>query len=121
MPSISFLLNSHVKFLSVSKVIIDDFRHQVRCRLANHFMPANHATYEDKDVTLRDMTLSQWNNTITTNLTSTFLVIRAFLRQLDGQPEDAKRNVAVVLIGSTAGKYGEAGAVLTGSRCRRKV
>lgn len=58
---------------------------------------------------MKDMTLSQWNNTITTNLTSTFLVIRAFLRQLDGQSEEAKRNVAVVLIGSTAGKYGEAG------------
>ena len=61
---------------------------------------------------MQDMTLSQWNNTITTNLTSTFLVIRAFLRQLDGQSEEAKRNVAVVLIGSTAGKYGEAGTYL---------
>jgi len=69
----------------------------------------NHATYEDKDAPMRDMTLSQWNNTITTNLTSTFLVIRAFLRQLDGQSEEAKRSVAIVLIGSTAGKYGEAG------------
>lgn len=69
----------------------------------------NHATYEDKDAPMRDMTLKQWNNTLNTNLTSTFLVIRAFLRQLDGQSEEAKRNVSVVLIGSTAGKYGEAG------------
>lgn len=55
------------------------------------------------------MTLSQWKKTLTTNLTSTFLVIRAFLRQLEGQPKEALDTAAIVLIGSTAGKYGEAG------------
>lgn len=55
------------------------------------------------------MTLEQWNNTLTTNLTSTFLVLRAFLRQLESQSEEDKRKAAIVLIGSTAGKYGEAG------------
>ncbi|KAK9895798.1 NAD dependent epimerase/dehydratase [Cystobasidium minutum MCA 4210] len=69
----------------------------------------NHATYEDKDAPMKDMTLEQWNNTLTTNLTSTFLVIRAFLRQLESQSDEDKLKAAIVLIGSTAGKYGEAG------------
>lgn len=55
------------------------------------------------------MTLSQWENTFTSNLTSSFLVIRAFLRQLDSLSDAEKDKVAIVLIGSTAGKYGEAG------------
>ena len=70
----------------------------------------NHAVYESRDVPLRDMTLEQWNRTLTCNLTSTFLVIRAFLKQLDQLSHDMKSKVAIVLVGSTAGKYGEAGA-----------
>lgn len=53
----------------------------------------NHATYEDKDAPMKDMTLEQWNNTLTTNLTSTFLVIRAFLRQLESQSDEAAEDV----------------------------
>lgn len=55
------------------------------------------------------MALSQWEHTFSSNLTSTFLIIRAFLRQLDQLSEAEKEKVAIVLIGSTAGKYGEAG------------
>lgn len=54
------------------------------------------------------MTLQQWENTFTSNLTSSFLVIRAFLKQLDRLSDAEKESVAIVLIGSTAGKYGEA-------------
>ncbi|KAG1762838.1 NAD-P-binding protein [Suillus occidentalis] len=53
----------------------------------------NHAIYPTLDVPIARMTLDQWNTTITTNLTSSFLVCREH---------------AIVLIGSTAGKYGEA-------------
>lgn len=68
----------------------------------------NHAIYEDKPAPVKDMTLQQWENTFTSNLTSTFLVIRAFLRQLDRLSDAEKDSVSIVLIGSTAGKYGEA-------------
>jgi NAD(P)-dependent dehydrogenase (short-subunit alcohol dehydrogenase family) len=58
------------------------------------------------------MSLEQWNRTFNANLTSTFLVIREYLRGLESLGEDRmslKDKAAVVLIGSTAGKYGEAG------------
>lgn len=69
----------------------------------------NHAIYENKSAPIRDMSLQQWQSTITANLTSSFLVIRAFLRQLESLSSEEKEKVAIVLIGSTAGKYGEAG------------
>lgn len=61
------------------------------------------------------MTLDQWNWTISTNLTSYFLVIRSFLNQLPTGSRDSRdfvassAKVAIVMVGSTAGKYGEAG------------
>ncbi|KAG1735614.1 uncharacterized protein EDB91DRAFT_1083699 [Suillus paluster] len=51
----------------------------------------NHAIYLTLDVPIARMTLDQWNTTITTNLTSSFL-----------------DKAAIVLIGSISGKYGEA-------------
>jgi NAD(P)-dependent dehydrogenase (short-subunit alcohol dehydrogenase family) len=53
------------------------------------------------------MSLTQWNETLTTNLTGSFLVIRQFLARLSkikeeqGGDSEWMRNVAVVLIGST--------------------
>lgn len=55
------------------------------------------------------MSLEQWNNTFNANLTSTFLIVRAFLRQVEKLSEEEKEKVSIILIGSTAGKYGEAG------------
>lgn len=69
----------------------------------------NHAIYEGAAAPVKDMSLAQWENTFTSNLTSSFLVIRAFLRQLDRLTDAQKEKVAIVLIGSSAGKYGEAG------------
>ena len=68
----------------------------------------NHAIYEAQDVPLVDMELSQWQRTMDVNLTSAFLVVRAFLRQLRETPEELRREANVILIGSTAGRFGEA-------------
>ena len=53
------------------------------------------------------MTLKQWNSTISTDLTSCFLVCREYLRNLEDASAEEKEKASIVLIGSTAGKYGE--------------
>ncbi|KLO18723.1 NAD(P)-binding protein [Schizopora paradoxa] len=71
----------------------------------------NHGIWPKLDAPLVQMSFDQWNTTLTTNLTSSFLVIREFLRRID-RPEvsqEYRQKVAVVLVGSTAGKYGEHG------------
>ncbi len=57
------------------------------------------------DVPLCDMTLAQWRETIDANLTSAFLTCRGFLRHLRDTPRD---EASIVLVGSTAGMFGEA-------------
>ena len=71
----------------------------------------NHGIWPSDDVPISQMTLEQWNNTLSVNLTSSFLVIREYLRRLDSPAvSDAQREkAAIILVGSTAGKYGEAG------------
>jgi NAD(P)-dependent dehydrogenase (short-subunit alcohol dehydrogenase family) len=71
----------------------------------------NHAISGPGDVPLADMTLDQWNTTLRTNLTSSFLVCREYLKGLRGPDAtlELKEKASIVLIGSTAGKYGEAG------------
>ena len=69
----------------------------------------NHAYYESRPVPLAQMGLAQWESTARTNLTSSFLVAREYLRALEAASEAQKAKAAVVLIGSTAGKFGEAG------------
>ncbi|EJF66222.1 NAD(P)-binding protein [Dichomitus squalens LYAD-421 SS1] len=69
----------------------------------------NHAYYESRDVPLAQMSLGQWESTFTTNVTSSFLVTREYLRGLEHVTEQVKDKAAIVLIGSTAGKLGEAG------------
>ena len=55
-----------------------------------------------EDVPLWELSLERWRATLDTNLTATFLTARAFLRQLRGHG-------SLVLVGSTAGLFGEAG------------
>src|SRR5207248_1139850 len=55
------------------------------------------------DVPVAELPLERWRATLDANLTATFLTARAFLAQLDG------REGALVLVGSTAGIFGEAG------------
>src|SRR5256714_5583456 len=69
-----------------------------------------------EDVPVWDLSLERWRATLDANLTATFLTARGFLRQLEGDG-------ALVLVGSTAGLFGEAGhahyAAPEGARPRR--
>lgn len=66
----------------------------------------NHAISVVEDADLWDMSLDRWQTTINTNLTSSFLVAREYLRNLKLASPGSKEVAAMVLIGSTAGKYG---------------
>ena len=78
----------------------------------------------------QDMTLAQWNHTLSVNLTASFLIIREYLRQLE--VHQVTDNVAIVLIGcgcaarprppshTTRPTYADAQAVrVTGHWCER--
>jgi 3-oxoacyl-[acyl-carrier protein] reductase len=54
------------------------------------------------DVPVWELSLERWRATLDANLTATFLTARGFLRQVEGDG-------ALVLVGSTAGVFGEAG------------
>lgn len=54
------------------------------------------------------MSLDQWQNTINTNLTSSFLVARDYLRNLETLGAEDKKFASIIFVGSTAGKFGEA-------------
>jgi len=51
-----------------------------------------------------ELPLERWEETLRTNLTSTFLVARGFLREVERNGHGS-----LVLVGSTAGVFGEAG------------
>jgi 3-oxoacyl-[acyl-carrier protein] reductase len=55
-----------------------------------------------EDQPVWELPLERWRATLDANLTASFLTARSFLRQLDGEG-------ALVLVGSTAGIFGEAG------------
>jgi 3-oxoacyl-[acyl-carrier protein] reductase len=59
--------------------------------------------WPEDDVPVWDLTLERWRATIDANLTASFLTARGFLRQL------GDREGSLVLCGSTAGIFGEAG------------
>lgn len=65
---------------------------------------ANAGAWENRDRPLHRMSLGQWEATFAAVLTSTFLCVREFLRLVQKQ-----RRGNVVLIGSTAAVFGEAG------------
>jgi len=69
----------------------------------------NHGIWVVKDDYLWEMSLDRWRTTIDTNLTSSFLVTREYLKQLKTASLDSKEKAAIIFIGSTAGKYGEGG------------
>src|SRR5919204_3431294 len=58
--------------------------------------------WPSQDVPVWELTLERWRSTLDANLSLTFLTARGFLRQLDGDG-------ALILVGSTAGIFGEAG------------
>lgn len=61
------------------------------------------ANHEGKAV--QNMNLEQWNETISVNLTGTFLSAKHFFENLETHPDDT---ASLILIGSTAGFFGEA-------------
>ena len=67
---------------------------------------ANAAIWPPDGLPLAQMSLEQWRETVDTNLTGTFLSCRSFLRHLEDQ---RRAHAAIVLIGSTAGIFGEPG------------
>jgi 3-oxoacyl-[acyl-carrier protein] reductase len=67
---------------------------------------ANAGTWDPEDVPIARMSLARWRDTVESNLTATFLTARAYLRHV----EEAKAG-SLVLVGSTAGIFGEAGHV----------
>jgi 3-oxoacyl-[acyl-carrier protein] reductase len=67
---------------------------------------ANAGTWDPEDVPIARMSLARWRDTVESNLTATFLTARAYLRHV----EQAKAG-SLVLVGSTAGVFGEAGHV----------
>jgi len=69
----------------------------------------NHASWVLENVQVAEMALEQWNHTISSNLTSSFLVCREYLKHLKNAQLEAKEKAAIVLIGATAGKYGDTG------------
>jgi 3-oxoacyl-[acyl-carrier protein] reductase len=60
--------------------------------------------WPEEDVPVWQLPLARWEETLRGNLTATFLTARAFLREVEGN-----RHGALVLVGSTAGLFGEAG------------
>ena len=67
---------------------------------------ANAGTWDPEDVPIARMSPARWRDTVESNLTATFLTARAYLRHV----EQAKAG-SLVLVGSTAGIFGEAGHV----------
>jgi 3-oxoacyl-[acyl-carrier protein] reductase len=65
---------------------------------------ANAGVWPDPDEAIWEMPLERWEATLRVNLTATFLTARAFLRLAS---ETAAGSL--ILIGSTAGRFGEAG------------
>src|SRR5256885_10835989 len=58
--------------------------------------------WPSKDAPVWELSLERWRATLDANLTAPFLTARGFLRQLEGDG-------ALVLVGSTASVFGEAG------------
>jgi len=72
----------------------------------------NHAIFVDEDIPIWDMSLTQWQRTIDVNLTSYFLYSREWCRQLKRLKSTVNDidnlNANLILIGSSAGQFGEA-------------
>jgi NAD(P)-dependent dehydrogenase (short-subunit alcohol dehydrogenase family) len=99
--------------LGVEASVIQVFRDLAKGKLGPvQVAIVNHAVSEEEDVPVSRMSLERWEYTIKNNLTSPFLVTREYLKGLESLGEDPKGlkdKAAIIFIGSTAGKRGEAG------------
>lgn len=66
---------------------------------------ANAGIANHEGVSVSEMTLDQWEHTIRVNLTGTFLTAKYFFRNLEKYPGN---DASLILVGSTAGVFGEA-------------
>jgi NAD(P)-dependent dehydrogenase (short-subunit alcohol dehydrogenase family) len=67
----------------------------------------NHGVWPTTDQPVVRMSLDQWKSTIDTNLTSSFLVSREYLRNLEFASDALKAYASIIFIGSTSGKFGK--------------
>ncbi|HEX4956523.1 MAG TPA: SDR family NAD(P)-dependent oxidoreductase [Thermoanaerobaculia bacterium] len=65
---------------------------------------ANAGIWIADEVPLHHMTLAQWQKTFATDLTSIFLTCRGYLRHVAAAPRET---ASIVMVGSTAGLFGE--------------
>lgn len=77
----------------------------------NHFgridgLVANAGVWSPSPKFTAELELEQWQNTLAVNLTGVFLCVKAFFKNLQKYPD---KTASLVLIGSTAGLFGEAG------------
>ncbi|KAH9919029.1 uncharacterized protein B0H18DRAFT_882298 [Fomitopsis serialis] len=70
---------------------------------------ANHGWHPKPEVPIAEMSLTQWESTFASNITSVFLVVREYLKQLAYATDEQKDKAFIVILGSTVGKYGEIG------------
>ncbi|KAF2172845.1 hypothetical protein M409DRAFT_62519 [Zasmidium cellare ATCC 36951] len=68
----------------------------------------NHGIWPENNTSIADMSLSQWSNTLATDLTGPFLLCKAYLTALRSASDAEKETASIIFIGSTAGKFGEA-------------
>lgn len=66
---------------------------------------ANAGIANHEGTAIQEMTLNQWENTLRTNLTGTFLCSKYFFANLE---KFSGESAALILVGSTAGLFGEA-------------
>ena len=88
-----------------SEVAVERLFEEARAALGRIDVCATVAgTWPSEDVPVWELTLERWERTLRANLTATFLVSRAFLREVERNGHGS-----LVLVGSTAGVFGEAG------------
>jgi len=66
---------------------------------------ANAAISDPEGQSIQDMTLERWDETLRVNLTGTFLCAKFFFSNLEKHSEET---ASLILVGSTAGLFGEA-------------
>lgn len=80
-----------------------------------NILVVSHAISDVENIEISEMSLERWQKTIDVNLTGVFLVVREYLRQMKSYLKTITQEAfadfkecSIVIIGSTAGKFGEA-------------